>query len=325
MKSIITSGSEFKHKSDNTRQLRNSPSQKNGRYCNVLTDSFLLLVFVLAISLSYELSKKRMTRSFKIFVTYCTTYQNQCDNKTELTKNMFSITIRVKQGKIWEKGKCMVNEVAYSSKIFDLISSFLSNRSLQVVPDGKSSQEYPVNAGVLQGSILGPTLFLPYINELPDNIICNIAIYADDTTLYSKCDRATDLWQQPELASELESDSRDTVDWGRKWLVDFNAGTTELVSFEWSHNIGAIDVKMNGSVLDEKSSFKILVLTSLANWIGAFAKTTSKKIGAFIRSMKFLLPEIALYLYKSTIRLCMEYCCHVWAAALGCLLAGTVG
>ena len=64
-----------------------------------------------------------------------------------------------------------------------------------MVLDGKSSQEYPVNAGVHQDSILGPAFFLLYINDLPDDVICDIAICADDNTLCSKCDQASDLWQ----------------------------------------------------------------------------------------------------------------------------------
>ena len=75
-----------------------------------------------------------------------------------------------------------------------------------MVLDGKSSQKYPVNAGVPQGSILGPALFLLYIDDLADDVICDIGIYADDTTLCCKCDQASDLRQQLELASELESD-----------------------------------------------------------------------------------------------------------------------
>ena len=129
-----------------------------------------------------------------------------------------------------------------------------------MVLDGTSSQEYPVNAGVPQGSILVLTLFLIYINDLPDDVTCNIAIYADDTTLCSKCGQASDLWQQLELASELESDLQPTVDWGRQWFVDFSAGKTQLVLFDQSNNVGAIDVKIDWSVLEGKSSFKMLEL-----------------------------------------------------------------
>ena len=68
---------------------------------------------------------------------------------------------------------------------FGLISSFLGNTRLRMVLDGKCLQECPVNAGVSPGPILGPTHFLLHINDLPDNVICVIAIYADDTTLCS--------------------------------------------------------------------------------------------------------------------------------------------
>ena len=127
--------------------------------------------------------------------------------------------------------------------------------------DGKSSQEYLVNTGVPQGSILGPTFFLLCINDLPDDVICNMAINAADTTLYSKCDQASDQWQQLELVSQLESDLRGTVDWSKNWLVDFNAGKTQLVSFDGCNNNGSIDVKMDDSALEGKSSFKMLGLT----------------------------------------------------------------
>ena len=115
------------------------------------------------------------------------------------------------------------------------------------------------------------------------------------------------------------------LDWGKRWLVDFNAGKTQLVSFDQSNNNGSIDVKMDGFVLAEKSALKLLGLTfssklDKGSYIISIAKTASKKIGALIRSMKFLSLEVALYLYKSTIHQCMEYCCHVWDGAPSCYL-----
>ena len=139
--------------------------------------------------------------------------------------------------------------------------SFFTNRPLRVLLDWKSLQEYPVNAVVPQGSILDPIYFLLYMNGLSDDVICNIAIYADDTTIYSKCDQMFDPWQRLEFSSELKFDLRDTVDLGKKWLFDSSAEKTQLVSFDWSNNIDAIDVKRDGSFLEKNSSFKKLKLT----------------------------------------------------------------
>ena len=161
-----------------------------------------------------------------------------------------------------------------------------------MVLHGKSSQEYPVNAGVPQGSILGPTLFLLYINDLPDDVICDIAIYADELLSI--------------LSVIVHLICGNNLNWHKKWLVDFNAGKTQLVLFDRSNNNSSINLKMGGSILEEKLSLKMqgLTFSSKLDWgsrIISIAKTASKKIGALICSMKFLSPEVALYLYKSTI------------------------
>ena len=202
------------------------------------------------------------------------------------------------------------------------ICRFLSNRWLWAVLDEKSSQEYPVNAEIPQGSILEPILFLLCINDFPDDVICNIATCADDTALYSKWHQASGLWQRLDLAYELKSYLRDTVDWHRKWIVDFKTGKSQLVLFDRSNNTGVIFVKIDGCVLEEKSSFKMLGSSKLGwgSYITSIAKAASKKIGALILSMEFLSPEVAQYLFESTIRWCIEYCCHVWAGAPSCYL-----
>ena len=97
-----------------------------------------------------------------------------------------------------------------------------------------------------------------------------------------------------------------------------------MLPFDRSNNTGAVEVKIDVSVL-EKSSFKMLRLTfcSKLDWgsyIISIAKTASKKIGALIHSMKFLSCDVALHLFKSTIRSCMAYYCHLWAGSPSCYL-----
>ena len=112
--------------------------------------------------------------------------------------------------RVWHAGLLhKLKSYVISGQMVGLISSFLNNRRLQVVLDGKSSQEYPVSAGVPQGSNLCPALFLLYFDDHPDDI-CYIAIYADDTTVYSKWCQTSDQQQKLDQASHLASDLRDT-------------------------------------------------------------------------------------------------------------------
>ena len=211
-----------------------------------------------------------------------------------------------------------------SGQIFGLISSFLSNRRLRVVLDGRSSKNIQLMREFLKAPFL--VLHFSYYTLVIFLTMLSVILLSMLMILLSILSVIGHLICGNNLKWLLNLNLiYETLDWGKKWLVDFNAGKTRLVSFDRSNNNGSIDVKMDGSVLEEKSSFKMLGLTfsSKLDWgsyIISIAKTASKKIGASIRSMKFLYPEYALYLYKSTIRPCMEYCCHVWAGAPSCYL-----
>ena len=111
------------------------------------------------------------------------------------------------------------------------------------------------------------------------------------------------------------------MDWGRKWLVDFSAGKTQLVSLDRPNNAGAVDVKMMGLFLRKNHLSKYWSFLSLLNWIwfltlSLLLKLPSKEIGVLIGSIKFLFfLRLLCISFKSTIRPYMEYYCNVWASA----------
>ena len=122
----------------------------------------------------------RSSRSTTDFLTVVSDRIARAFNRSGPTQDV-ALDISKAFDRVWHAGlPHKLTSYGISGQVFGLISSFLSKRWLWVVLDGKSSQEYQVNYGVLQGSILSPRLFLLYINDLPDDVICDIAIYADD-------------------------------------------------------------------------------------------------------------------------------------------------
>ena len=223
--------------------------------------------------------------------------------------------------RVWHSGLIhKLKAYGVSGQVLSIIRSFLSSRLIRVVLDGQSSVDYTINSGVPQGSILGPILFLIFINDLPDNILSDLAIYADDTTIYSCVPKTDDRFDKIESAAELEVDLRTVTEWGEKWLVSFNASKTKLLSINRYHNPYLPSVMMNGVDLPENKHFRLLGLTfsddfTWNTYIESIAKSAARKVGSLFRSRNFLSPDSILYLYKATIRPCMEYCCHIWAGA----------
>ena len=181
----------------------------------------------------------------------------------------------------------------------NLIRFFLTGRSIKVVLDGHSSSSYSITSGVPQGSVIDPTLFLILVNDLPDCILSKLAIYANDATFSSSLDKTKDLFDKVELAADLEDNLRIAVEWRQKWLVTFNASKTKLLSINLFREPILPSVFMNESTLS----------------IESIAKSAAMKVDSFFPVQYFLSPESIIYIYKATIQLCFENCCHLWSGA----------
>ena len=229
--------------------------------------------------------------------------------------------------KVWHAGLISkLDSYGVGGKVLGIIKSFLSCRKIKVVLDGQHSSSYSINSGVPQGSILGPILFLVFINDLPDDLISKVSVYADDTSIYSSLDKKSELFDRIELAADLEHDLSTLSDWGSNWLLTFNQKKTKLLSINHYRNADHIPILMSGHPIPESVSLNLLGLNfssdmSWNDYIKSIAKSASRKVGSLYRARNYLSSECVLYLYKSLIRPCMEYCCHIWAGASSDVLA----
>jgi hypothetical protein len=239
---------------------------------------------------------------------------------------MVALDISKAFDKVWHKGLLhKLQSYGVTGKMHCIISAFLSGRKLKVVLDGQSSPISSVNSGVPQGSVIGPTLFLIYINDLSDHILADLAMYADDSTIYCRSTNCLSTTRD-EISASLNTDLDNVLKWGCDWMVTFNSRKTKLMSISRSRDINFPPILMGPSTLPECTDLRLLGIdiSSSISWvkyITGIAKSASMRVGCLFRARGFLPPEVVLYLYKTTIRPLMEYCSHIWSGAPACHLS----
>ena len=202
--------------------------------------------------------------------------------------------------------------IGISGSLLLWFSSYLSNRRQRVVLPRASSSWEIIHAGVPQGSILGPLLFLVYINDITNNIGSNIRLFADDTTLYL-------IINDPIIsATIIESDLQTISDWAKKWLVTFNPTKTEslLITRKNNRSVHPHLLMMNQRVT-EVETHKHLGITfeTRLTWhthINLILEKAWKRIH-IMRKLKYTLDRDSLQtIYFSFIRPVLEYADVVW-------------
>ena len=214
----------------------------------------------------------------------------------------------------------------FTPSLCNLISSFLSDRFISVVVDGATSSPFPISSGVPQGSVISPTLFLLFINDLLSSASCAIHSYADDSTLHCSSSFPT----QPSyfarsqsrlaLSSTINSDLDSLSDWGRTNLVSFNASKTKFLPISLARNSSDLYVCFNNNIIESSQTINILGVNISSNlsWkyhITKLAKLASQKLGILFRCKNHFTPKQLLKLYVTMIRPSLEYCSHIWGSS----------
>ena len=241
---------------------------------------------------------------------------------------VISLDISKSFDRVWHKGLlAKLPMFGLHHTLINWIGSFLSDRSIAVRVDGFLSNLHSINAGVPQGSVISPVLFILFINDLFTSTSSSIHSFADDTFLSSSFsfnpnDRAsTDIQLHRKISASLLSNDLTVIEkWGKENLISFNQSKTKQAVLSRKRNQNFPAVFMNGDKLDTSASFTQLGLSLSSNltWkthIHSLAKHASQKLCFLARARGFCSSSHLLSIYKPQIRPSLEYCSHVWGGA----------
>ena len=194
-------------------------------------------------------------------------------------------------------------------KLLKWLEDWLSERKQRVVINGKSSSWRDVLSGVPQGSVLGPILFIIYVNDIDDGLTCKISKFADDTKITS---RVTTSVEKLELQSNLDQLNR----WAEKWQMQFNVDKCKVLHL--GSNNDHAKYSLNGSELckaNHEKDLGIIISNDLkpGKHISEVVKTANKITGFIGRAFEYKSEKVILTLFNSLVRPHLEYCVQFWS------------
>ncbi|MCU7801386.1 MAG: reverse transcriptase family protein, partial [gamma proteobacterium symbiont of Lucinoma myriamae] len=190
------------------------------------------------------------------------------------------------------------------------IEDFLSNRKQRVVVNGSASAWSNVSSGIPQGSVLGPTLFLIYINDLPDVVHSVVKLFADDAKIFS-------VVNNPQQALVLQTDIYNLVRWSIVWLLKFHHQKCKHMHFGRENDFSTYFMDRNNEAIITVSEEKDLGVTidnqlKFVTHIHNSIKVANRNLGIIKRTFSYIDKDIFLNLYKSLVRPHLEYGSCVW-------------
>ena len=206
--------------------------------------------------------------------------------------------------------KC--SQYGVDGKINDWLSAFLKDRKQRVVVGGDYSQWADVVSGVPQGTVLGPLLFLIYINDLPENINSSVRLFADDCVLYKKI---TSIRDTVILQKDLETLSS----WEHRWQMSFNPDKCYVLRIPSSRSPIITSYKLGNSILQEtkQHSYLGVDIQNDLKWdthINRITSSASKTLGFIRRNLGACTMDTKKSAYTALVRPTLEYCSAVWGS-----------
>lgn len=243
-------------------------------------------------------------------------WSNALDSGSEI--RLVALDISRAFDRVWHNGLlARLRACKISGNILKWIENFLTNRQQAVVVNGQRSTYQKTNAGVPQGSVLGPTLFLVFINTIFNQVKCNLDLFADDSTLHQLIPRKEDRLK---IAQDINNDLSQLAAWADSWCINFNAKKTKVITITHARDrdMNHPQLIFQGHPLPEEECLTLVgvKINKRLSWndhIRSIATKAEQRLGALLRCSKILPPSALLMTYKNFVRSTMEYCSPVWS------------